>query len=51
MRPLERFSGRLPIRMGPADYGAVSEANGVVYGGSLSGKMFALDAQTGKVLW
>jgi len=34
-----------------SDYGAVSEANGVVYGGSLSGKMLALDAQTGKILW
>ena len=34
-----------------SDYGAVSEANGVVYAGSLSGKMFALDAQTGKILW
>jgi polyvinyl alcohol dehydrogenase (cytochrome) len=34
-----------------SDYGAVSEANGVVYAGSLSGKMFALDAQTGQILW
>jgi polyvinyl alcohol dehydrogenase (cytochrome) len=33
------------------DYGAVSEANGVVYAGSLSGKMYALDSQTGKILW
>ena len=36
---------------GASDYGAVSEANGVVYGGSLSGKMFALNAQTGAILW
>jgi len=36
---------------GAPDYGAVSEANGVVYGGSLSGKMYALDAQTGAILW
>jgi polyvinyl alcohol dehydrogenase (cytochrome) len=36
---------------GAADYGAVSEANGVVYAGSLSGKMYALDAKTGAILW
>jgi polyvinyl alcohol dehydrogenase (cytochrome) len=36
---------------GAADYGAVSEANDVVYAGSLSRKMFALDAQTGNTLW
>lgn len=36
---------------GASDYGAVSEANGVVYGGSLSGKMFAFDAKTGAILW
>jgi polyvinyl alcohol dehydrogenase (cytochrome) len=36
---------------GASDYGAVSEANGVVYAGSLSGKMFALNAQTGQILW
>jgi polyvinyl alcohol dehydrogenase (cytochrome) len=36
---------------GASDYGAASEANGVVYGGSLSGKMFALDAHTGTILW
>ena len=36
---------------GASDYGAVSEANGLVSGGSLSGKMFALDAHTGGILW
>jgi len=34
-----------------SDYGSVSEANGVVYAGSLSGKMYALDAKTGAILW
>jgi polyvinyl alcohol dehydrogenase (cytochrome) len=34
-----------------ADYGSVSEANGLVYAGSLSGKMYALDAKTGAILW
>jgi polyvinyl alcohol dehydrogenase (cytochrome) len=29
----------------------VSEANGVVYGGSMSGFMVAMDAATGKTLW
>jgi len=36
---------------GAIDPGSVSQANGVVYGGSYSGKMFALDAQTGRMLW
>lgn len=36
---------------GAADEGAVSVANGVVYAGSDSGVMYALDAATGKVLW
>ena len=31
--------------------GQVSEANGVVYAGALSGDMVALDAATGKLLW
>lgn len=31
-----------------ADYGSVSEANGLIYGGSLSGKMYALDAKTAR---
>lgn len=36
---------------GAIDTGAVSVANGVVYAGSYSGNMYALDAKTGKVLW
>ena len=36
---------------GASDFGAVSEANGVVYAGSMSGKMFALDAKTGAIRW
>jgi polyvinyl alcohol dehydrogenase (cytochrome) len=36
---------------GAADYGSVSEANGVVYAGSLSGAMYALNARTGQILW
>ena len=31
--------------------GALSVANGVVYAGSFSGNMYALDSATGKVLW
>jgi polyvinyl alcohol dehydrogenase (cytochrome) len=31
--------------------GAVSEANGVVYAGSFSGTMYALDSATGKIFW
>lgn len=33
------------------DTGAVTVANDVMYAGSQSGRMFALDAVTGKVLW
>jgi polyvinyl alcohol dehydrogenase (cytochrome) len=33
------------------DMGAVSVANGVVYAGSFSGSMYALDSVTGTVLW
>jgi len=36
---------------GAIDSGAVSVANGVVYAGSQSGYMYALDAATGHVLW
>ncbi|HLK63417.1 MAG TPA: PQQ-binding-like beta-propeller repeat protein [Bryobacteraceae bacterium] len=36
---------------GAIDPGAVSVANGVVYAGSFSGSMYAMDAKTGKVLW
>lgn len=36
---------------GAIDPGAMSVANGVVYAGSFSGFMYALDAHTGKILW
>ncbi len=36
---------------GALDTGSVSVANGVLYGGSLDGHMYALDAATGKILW
>ena len=33
------------------DLGAVSVSNGVVYAGSMSGHMYALDAESGKIGW
>ena len=36
---------------GTLDTGAVSVANGVVYAGSYSGQMYALDALNGGILW
>lgn len=36
---------------GAIDPGAVSVANGVVYAGSFSGSMYAMNARTGKILW
>ena len=36
---------------GTIDRGSVSVANGVMYAGSNSGQMYALDAETGNVLW
>jgi polyvinyl alcohol dehydrogenase (cytochrome) len=36
---------------GAIDSGAVSVANGVMYAGSQSGSMYALDAATGNILW
>ena len=36
---------------GAQDLGSVSVANGVMYAGSNSGYMYALNAQTGSVLW
>jgi len=36
---------------GTIDTGSVSVANGVMYGGSYSGQMYAFDATTGKILW
>lgn len=36
---------------GSIDRGSVSVANGVMYAGSNSGRMYALDARSGKILW
>jgi polyvinyl alcohol dehydrogenase (cytochrome) len=36
---------------GTIDTGSVSVANGVMYAGSYSGQMYALDTKTGKILW
>jgi polyvinyl alcohol dehydrogenase (cytochrome) len=36
---------------GAIDPGAMSVANGVVYAGSFSGLMYAMDARTGTILW
>jgi polyvinyl alcohol dehydrogenase (cytochrome) len=36
---------------GAIDTGAMSVANGVVYAGSYSGLMYAMDAKTGEILW
>ncbi len=53
---LDIFTGRLIWQtadptVGAFDSGSVSVANGVIYAGSQSGSMYALDAATGKVLW
>jgi polyvinyl alcohol dehydrogenase (cytochrome) len=37
--------------VGTIDTGSVSVANGVMYAGSYSGQMYALDARTGKIVW
>jgi polyvinyl alcohol dehydrogenase (cytochrome) len=36
---------------GTIDTGSVSVANGVMYAGSYSGQMYALDTQSGQILW
>ena len=36
---------------GTIDTGSVSVANGVMYAGSYSGQMYALEASTGQILW
>jgi polyvinyl alcohol dehydrogenase (cytochrome) len=36
---------------GAIDTGSVSVANGVMYAGSYSGQMYALDTISGKILW
>jgi len=53
---LDVFTGRLIWQtpdptIGAIDAGSVSVANGVMYAGSQSGSMYALDGATGKVLW
>ena len=40
-----------PDPKGGIDLGPTAVANGVVYAGSLTGDMYALDANTGKVIW
>jgi polyvinyl alcohol dehydrogenase (cytochrome) len=37
--------------VGAIDTGSVSVANGVMYAGSYSGQMYALDTSTGQILW
>ena len=37
--------------VGTIDAGSVSVANGVMYAGSYSGQMYALDTRTGTILW
>jgi polyvinyl alcohol dehydrogenase (cytochrome) len=37
--------------VGTIDTGSVSVANGVMYAGSFSGQMYAMDTTTGKILW
>jgi polyvinyl alcohol dehydrogenase (cytochrome) len=37
--------------VGTIDTGSVSVANGVMYAGSYSGQMYALDSTSGKILW
>ncbi|WP_211256374.1 PQQ-binding-like beta-propeller repeat protein [Edaphobacter aggregans] len=37
--------------VGTIDIGSVSVANGVMYAGSYSGQMYALDTKTGTILW
>lgn len=46
-----RVLWQVPEPHGDIAMGAVSTANGVVYVGSLSGRMYALNATTGRVLW
>jgi polyvinyl alcohol dehydrogenase (cytochrome) len=52
---LDAGSGKIlwqtPDPAGAIDTGSVSVANGVVYAGSYSGQMYAIDAKTGAVLW
>jgi polyvinyl alcohol dehydrogenase (cytochrome) len=53
---LDVFTGRLIWQtadptIGAFDPASVSVANGVMYAGSQSGSMYALDAATGKILW
>jgi polyvinyl alcohol dehydrogenase (cytochrome) len=53
---LDPFTGKLLWQTadptsGATDAGAVTVANGVLYAGSSSGFMYALEAATGKILW
>ena len=42
---------KVPEPHGGLAHGAVSTANGVVYAGAMNGYMYALDAETGALLW
>lgn len=46
-----KVSWQVPEPHGGLAHGAVSTANGVVYAGAMSGYMYALNAETGAVLW
>jgi polyvinyl alcohol dehydrogenase (cytochrome) len=46
-----KIEWQTPDPLGNVDTGAVSSANGVVYAGSLSGHMYAMNAATGQILW
>lgn len=46
-----RILWQVPDPAGAMGLGPVSSANGVVYAGSTSGRMYALDADTGRVLF
>jgi len=52
MLPLDTSFGipRIPLP-GLSDTGSVSVANDVMYAGSNSGQMYALDTRTGRILW
>jgi polyvinyl alcohol dehydrogenase (cytochrome) len=46
-----KFIWQIADPTGAEDQGALTVANGVLYGGSMDGHMYAIDAATGRVLW
>ncbi len=46
-----RIIWQIPDPTGALDKAALTAANGVLYAGSMSGRMYAVDAATGAVLW